>query len=255
MMAATDAIARFEAFWREFEPGANGPHIHPKDRADISDRDRELMQFDLLPIPVNGNLRTAEVLILMLNPGFGSRDAEWGTPATRQILRAGEMAALHQGDWSGDYPIFDLDPALVGSGGARFWGGEHDSPTGKFGHVITALAEAGTSFTAARRALANRVAIVQLVAYRSTSFSALQQRQRRDGPPQDRLESSTEALTLARALIAENRRLVIVPYGIDHWKTQEGIAPNLVVYPPGRRSAHFAPTSPGYGPFVRRMLT
>ena len=243
------AIARFEDFWRRMPLADAQPsgYVHPDDEEALTERDRACMQLKLLPLPVNGNLRSADVVILMLNPGFGERDGLWGTPSSRSERLDSESANVRQSRWNSDYPMFDLNPVLAGSGGAEYWAGPLGPMSGKLGHLAKALALPGdTHHIEIRRELSNRIAIVQLVAYRSTKFKDLQSGQRKSGPPQRRLESSKEALLLARTLVEEQGKLVIVPYGIQHWGFTTQVTKKLIVYRRGLRQAFFAPTSPGY---------
>lgn len=252
----SNAITRFEDFWREMPISNDGTSVlaHPQDEADLTERDRQCMQLDLLPLPANGNLRTADVVILMLNPGFGELDPHWGTPASRLERLAGERANLHQTRWTSDYPMFDLNPELAGSGGADYWAGPLGPMKGKLGHLARALANAGDHDHAGiRKELSNRIAVVQLVAYRSTAFKDLQSGQKKAGPPQHRLESSKEALLLAHGLVKEHRKLVLVPYGIQHWNFPAQVTKRLVVYKHGLRQAYFAPTSPGHHLIVETL--
>lgn len=249
----SEGISRFEEFWRRFDCAADAPYVHPDDSNSLTDRDRQHMQLNLLPLPVNGNLRSADLVILMLNPGFSDSDAKWGDASMRRSLVASERANLHQRNWPNDYPMFDLNPDFVGSGGANYWTGGLGRMKGKLGHLAHELASAeDLDHSSIRRELANRVAVVQLVAYRSTSFADLQSGQSKAGPPQSRLRSSLEAIRLARALVREGEKLVVVPYGTQHWGYPGPVMrERLVVYRRGLREAHIAPTSPGYEPALR----
>lgn len=251
----SEGILRFEEFWRRFDCEGSAQQVHPDDSDSLTERDRQQMQLGLLPLPVNGNLRSADLVFLMLNPGFSESDREWGDVFSRRSLVASETANLHQREWASDYPMFDLNPEFVGSGGANYWAGSLGRMKGKLGHLASALAAPDDGdHSSIRRELANRVAVVQLVAYRSTSFADLQGGQSRAGPPQLRLKSSLEALELARALVREGDKLVVIPYGIQHWGYLSPVSSeSLVVYKRGLREAHFAPTSAGYRPAIEKL--
>lgn len=245
----SDGISRFEDFWRTMDITMGPPYVHAEDKEQLTERDREIMKLDLLPLPVNGNLRTADVVVLMLNPGFSEKDQSWGDSSSREGLMASERASLYQRDWPNEYPLFDLNPAFAGSGGAEYWAGPLGLMKGKFGHVAQALAAPeDRSHSRIRCEIANRIAIVQLLAYRSTSFKDLQVKQPKNaGPPQRRFKSSQEALKLADSLVKEGKKLVVVPYGIQHWGYKGPVTEEkLVVYRRGLREAHIAPTSAGY---------
>lgn len=240
----SDGISQFENFWRRMEFSSGGPYVHPDDEKYLTARDREIMKLNLLPIPVNGNLRSADVVILLLNPGFGDADAEWSN--SYEIKLASEWATLHQRDWPTEYPLFDLNPALVDSGGAKYWAGPLGRMKGKLGHLAHALAaqkDHDHDHTHIRKELSNRIAVVQRVAYRSKSFRNL-----------PLLKSSEESFRLAKALITEGEKLVVIPYGIQHWGyANPKQTERLVVYNHGLRSAHIAPTSAGYHAVVERL--
>jgi hypothetical protein len=70
MSAATET---FIHFWRMFTPGS-APFVHPEDATSKFLSDFEL---SLLPVPFIGNLREAEAIVLMLNPGLDSADVDW----------------------------------------------------------------------------------------------------------------------------------------------------------------------------------
>lgn len=247
-------IEDFVTFWRRLE--AASPYVHPDDLEALTPRDKALMQFSLLPLPINGNLHEAEIVILMLNPGFSEGDLTWGSQAQRASMAQSLLANIRQAGWPDRYAMFDLNPSFVGSGGADYWvGNELDRPGGKFGHLVSALADGcSISKSEARRFVAFKIAVLQLVAYRATSFRDLQNGQQRYGPPQSRLASSGIARRLADFLIEEKQRLVVVPYGIQHWGFFSAESnSHLEVYRYGLREAHFAPSSPGFAPMLRRL--
>lgn len=252
----SDAITRFEEFWRRLPLTNTRPSewVHPADDEYLTERDRTYMQLDLLPLPVNGNLRNAKVVILMLNPGFGERDAAWGTPSSRSERLGSEIANLRQIHKSSDYPMHELNPILTGSGGARFWAGSLGKTGGKLRHLAKALAPPNDEdHIEIRKELSNHITVVQLVAYRSTKFSDLQGGQRKEGPPQHRLQSSKEALLLAQSLIEEQDKLVVVPYGIQHWGLETQVTSRLIVYRRGLRAANFTPISPGHHVILKTL--
>ena len=248
-------ISQFEDFWRQMKFAPGEPYVHPDDKIALTARDVQIMGLNLPPIPVNGNLRSSDVVILMLNPGYSDLDALRGNAFSKEIQLASEWANLHQRDWPNEYPMFDLNPDLVDSGGAEYWAGPLGRMKGKLGHLAHSLAAPEEhSHSHIRKELANRIAVVQLVAYRSTAFADLQTNQKKSGPPQLRLKSSEEARKLARALVEEGEKLVVIPYGIQHWGYAKPVqTERLVVYKRGLREAHIAPTSAGYHAVLERL--
>jgi len=106
---------------------AGGRHIdaEPKDfRAFVaSDRFGDFadtrLHLSLLPIPYGGNLRTAEIVILLLNPGFSFTDyyAETRVPAFRNRLER----TLAQDFGETEFPFLWLDPEYCWHSGFVWW--------------------------------------------------------------------------------------------------------------------------------------
>lgn len=135
----------------------------------------------LLPMPYLGNLRTAKVILLSLNPGIGAHDyfGEFQVPEYRDAL----YQNLRQ---QGNAPFPFLAPEHSWHGGAAYW-------LPRLRPVVKWVkASLGIDTTEAISLCASRLAVLELVPYHSSSFqlsdSAIQ-----------RLESSR----LARAVVFE----------------------------------------------------
>jgi hypothetical protein len=129
-------------------------------------KDRRL-HLSLLPFPYGGDLRAADIVVLLLNPGFGFTDyyAETRMPQCRRRLER----TLAQ-DFEGiDFPFIWLDLEYCWHGGFGYW-------EGKLREVITVIAKEkfGGNYLDALRDVSKRLACVELVPYHSSSFNAHQ---------------------------------------------------------------------------------
>lgn len=114
-------------------------------------------QLSLLPVPYTGNIYTASVYILMLNPGFSPLDlfAEETSMKYRQALVE---------SMNGKRPNYSFEPALGWTGGFAYW-------TSKlWGIIETVQRERGGSLQDALAVMAKKVAVLQLVPYHSAEF-------------------------------------------------------------------------------------
>jgi hypothetical protein len=222
--------------------GAGGRHIdaEPKDfRAFVaSDRFGDFadsrLHLSLLPIPYGGNLRTAEIFILLLNPGFSFTDyyAETCVPVFRNRLER----TLAQDFGQTEFPFLWLDPEYCWHSGFVWW-------ERKLRDVADCIAKARFNgrYLDALRDLARRVAHVELVPYHSPSFRAHRLI--------ENLPSVRAAREFARTglVTAANRgeKTIIVTRQVSAW----GLSPetrNLIAYEGGlRRGASLGPTTPG----------
>lgn len=128
------------------------------------------LHLDLLPIPFVGNLETATVFLLMLNPGFGPHDyfGEYQVSEYRAAL----LDNLRQ--TQGNSFLF-LDPKFSWHGGYGYW---HS----KLGKLIAEFANrTAISYGAARHFMQSKVVVLELAPYHSefpssrspTSFNAV----------------------------------------------------------------------------------
>jgi hypothetical protein len=120
------------------------------------------LHYGLLPVPFIGDLATADIFVLLLNPGLSAGDyfGEYEVPAFRQAL----LDNLQQAGTS-EYPFFYLNPAFGWHSGFQWWN------TKLAGVIDRAAARWGLSYAAARHRVANRLAAIELVPYHSARFS------------------------------------------------------------------------------------
>ena len=254
----SNAINRFETFWRKLD--LHSPHtqlIHPDDAPYMTAKTTEGLALHLLPLAVNGSLKRADVIILMLNSGFGDSDVLWETshPKEHQVMLASQRANLHQRHGSEDqYPFCDLNPLFRDHPGAAYWKGGANllikKPQAQ--KLASIAAELGSAWNASPetvyRKMSNRVAVVELLAYRSTKFkhTALFKK-----PP-----SCAEALKLVSTLVEENEKLIVIPRSVKKWgfSGPGDNTGNLIVYDRGQgTSASITTRSAGGQAILARL--
>ena len=250
-----DEIQQFELFWREMSSNAelqpDGLYVHPRDvpfvkRGTVGSPDE--LQLQVPPIPANGSIRHADVVLFMLNPNFDAeKDATWRkqNPAGAAVLDGCMVANLHQLQAPGDRAFYDVRSDLKDSPGANYW-----KTGGGFAEIAHALAnERGTSLDEAYDEISRRVVILQLVPYRSRTFG--HNNLIASAP------SSARAHALAHYLAEKTDKLLVVQRKIKAWGFDyPSTRPNVVVYP--TKLAISASLSfkggPGGLPILNRLL-
>jgi hypothetical protein len=219
------AVDDFTAFWRKFDITAPGPRVHPADMDSLDHARAQAagLQLQLLPLPVNGSLERASAVIVMLNSGFGASDAAWeanhpSEATEREASRARNILQSHTA--TDRYPFYDFNPRLADHPGAQYW-------RKKLGSVCREIAiQRRLALDAAREFVANRVAVVQRVAYASSDSTGV-------AKACGQLPSSMAAQSLVRGLIEEGKTLIIVVRGASALGLSRGDeAENLVVFDP-----------------------
>ena len=121
---------------------------------DFGKSDDKRLHLGLIPVPFIGDMLSASVYVLMLNPGFGPGDYfEYKVPSLRRAL----IANLRQERKLGAMPFVFLDPRFAWHGGFGYW-------DRKLKGVMEALAASkGMSLADARSTLGSNLAVVQLV--------------------------------------------------------------------------------------------
>ena len=162
------------------------------------------LHLDLIPVPFMGDLEKASVYVLMLNPGLSPRHYfEYRDARFRQAL----VANLRQKPVKGEMPFVSMDPQFAWHDGFSYW---HE----KLGEVIERIANRrGITFAEARKKLAAKLAVIQLVPYRSAKK-----------PSAGRLRSVKLVKDYVRDFVIKERckekgALVIMARGVSVWKT------------------------------------
>ena len=120
------------------------------------------LHLGLLPQPFCGDLRTASVYVLLLNPGLGPSDY-YGEYEVVEYRR-GLLATLKQRFPEDSIPFLFLDPQFSWHGGFGWW-------HGKLAGVIGNLAAMwSVSFAEARARLSRELASIELFPYHSGAF-------------------------------------------------------------------------------------
>lgn len=223
------AIDRFVQFWRELPLGET-PCVHPQD-ADVVRAGApgpSQLQLDVVPIPVNGCLLTADIILLEANPNFDAeQEAAWARahPTADSLLQAARLRSLRQDHSQDDYPFYDLDPRLATTGGAAYW-----RSGSKFGDAIAVLQAAWVATgDQVLRELSWRVAVLQMVPYRSRTFNHAQMA--------ERCASGREVRQLVHALSQDPDKLVICQRRVAQWGFSfPSTRPNVITYDPRREA-------------------
>lgn len=244
-------------FWRRCEL-ASAPFAHPEDLPILRQKDgrfidAEPVSFDsfiagprfgdfddhrlhlsLLPVPYGGNLSRAEIVILLLNPGFSYTDywAETNMPAFRQRRKD----TLRQSFKGIEFPFLGLDPQFCWHSGFEWW-------EKKLRAVITDIADKefkGRYFEALRD-FSQKVACVELIPYHSSSFRA---HALTDQLPSAKMVRKFVRETLVPAANAGKRTLIVTRQA-EAWGLPSGTK-NVVIYKGGEtRGASLSPNSRG----------
>ncbi len=215
------ATESFIGYWSQFKPIAS-PFVHPDDVGSSCLRDFEL---SLLPIPYFGDLREAEAIILMLNPGLDPEDFTWEKdPEFRSALNQNLLQSFS----IDSFPNFYLHPEFQQHPGAGYWSksrrikGKRDPK--KLQSVIHALANRDkVSLADAQAHVARKVAVVQLAPYHSHKLT------RRNALAT--LPSAIRSRDFVHGLLCEKSKLVIAVRSASEWGFAEPLnTDHLVVY-------------------------
>lgn len=193
------------------------------DDHDFGAQNDDKLHLDLLPIPFIGNLKSASVFLLMLNPGLGPHDyfSEYKIPEYRTAL----VANIHQKELNS---FLFLDPIFSWHGGYEYWHSKLHQLIKQFGETQ----EPAISYGNARRFFQQEIAVVELVPYRSISFSL-----------SDKVIESLNSARLAREFVKEQAEtkdcLVVVTRSVKQWNLPE--RDNIVCFNSQQaRSAHLS---------------
>lgn len=117
----------------------------------------------LVPLPYVGNLETAKIFLLMLNPGFHPGDyfAEYNVTGFREEV----IRNLYQENLNKEYPFLFLNPQFAWHPGFSYW-------YGKFYSVVKAIEKANDiTHHQALSLLSQNLACLELIPYHSKSYS------------------------------------------------------------------------------------
>jgi len=173
-------------FWREC-PLDKPPYIHPEDLPILREKARWLdandpltfehylqsnrfgspddnrLHLSLFPVPYIGDLDTAEIFILLLNPGFEYSDF-WADNENAPFRKRIQQN-LRQDFSDTDFPFLKLDPHFCWHSGFMWW-------EGKLRDIAQKIArdKFDKSYLSALRDLSTKIACIELIPYHSRSF-------------------------------------------------------------------------------------
>jgi len=196
--------------------------------------------LSVIPIPFMGNLRHADIVILLLNPGFGFGDYYAETHSVSYRLRLKQN--LIQRFDEIEFPFVCLDPEFCWHPGFGWW-------EGKLRELIMRIAREkyDSDYRRALKDIANRIAAIEMVPYHSASFSAWLLLNKL---PSVRMAKLYDREVLGRAADMDEKRIVVTRRGPD-WGLTE--SENVVVYKGAEtRGASLGPRSRGGSAILRR---
>jgi hypothetical protein len=184
--------------------------------------DDKCLHLSLLPTPFSGNIEKADIVVLLLNPGFSFSDyyAEYRMPGFQERLQ--KMIAQDFGGSS--FPFIWLGPEICWHGGFHWW-----EP--KLREVVSLIAKKrfGGRYLDALSHLSHRLACVELVPYHSPSFEA--HRLVKHLPSVQAAKGFVQGSLLNAAKNGE--KTIIVTRQADEWGL-EPLRPFVVVYGVGQ---------------------
>jgi hypothetical protein len=121
-----------------------------------------MLHLGLIPVPFVGNLQSAKVFILMLNPGFSEVDYYSETHCSD--FRSALVDSLRQRIHPNDFPMISLNPRFAWTGGYRYWSAKLDKV------LMAACKHRRFSWTDALRFVSRNLACIELYPYHSRSF-------------------------------------------------------------------------------------
>lgn len=127
-------------------------------------RKKSRLQAHLIPQPYVGDIRKADIVFCLLNPGFDFSNYISELPGTE--FRRMKIANLHQEIDGFRYPFFEIDPVLAETGAFRWW-------WPKFEKMAEGLVADGREFGDAVETLARRVCCIEILPYHSKDGRAL----------------------------------------------------------------------------------
>lgn len=167
--------------WSDVTPAGLPPHVLPGDEG-ILERDYSCassihqyeaeieedrispkrLQLGLAPVPYSGNLRSARVFILMLNPGFIPLDIH--AEQVDSHFRSGCWNSLHQRFAPDECPNPFFDPKNIWTGGASYWIRKLD------GVIKEVMENRGLGYADTLREFSRSMAFIEFFPYHSRSF-------------------------------------------------------------------------------------
>jgi hypothetical protein len=198
------------------------------------------LHLGLLPIPFAGNLETASIFILMLNPGLSAGDYF----AEQKVMefRNAHIRSLRQENADDEFPFIFLNPAFAWHPGFGYW-------QKKFHNVIDEIRKQyGISYQNAMSILSKKLACLELLPYHSKSFgvgSLLNQL-----PSVKVMRNYVQDVVVPKVMA--DKAIAIATRQVKMWQLPEHR--NIVVYEGGEtRSAHLTISSRGGQAIAKKL--
>ncbi|MBU4399332.1 MAG: hypothetical protein KKE86_08360, partial [Planctomycetes bacterium] len=161
------------------------------------------LHLDLLPMPFVGNVESASVFLLMLNPGFGPTDyfGEYQVPKYRSAL----IDNLHQANGT---EFLSLDPKFSWHGGFNYWHTKLRNLIAVFSH------QCSLPYSQGLRLFRSNIAAIELIPYHSENFAL-------PGRIRDKLPSVCLARDFTHDILKPRARsgdcLIVVTRAVKQW--------------------------------------
>jgi hypothetical protein len=213
------------------------------------DPDDRQFHLSLLPIPFLGDIKNADIFILLLNPGF--RPLAYFEQDMDDGVRKRLRRTLRQ-DFAGvEYPFRALDPEVSWTGGGRWWWTKLEALAREYAKL-----RYNNDVRRAVREMAKRIAALQLVPYHSRNFVG-SSRLFRELP-------STQAVVgfargeLKNRVIAGDATVIVTrqgdAWGLEEFRPRSRTGRGIVIYSgPECRGASLGPETRG-GRAIRRAF-
>jgi hypothetical protein len=208
---------------------------------DFGRKNDKRFHLGLYPVPFSGNIASADVFILMLNPGFIYLD--YFAQESSRNFRKHSLDKLRFTMPKGPFPLHSMNPEFAWMSGSEYWRGKFDS-------IVRLMMERrAKTYTDALSILAKRIAILQLYPYHSTSFHLPRS-------VASQLKSPKLMIDFVQQVLLPEARsgqlLLIVARKARRWGLKQ--SKNIVVYTGSEaRSASFSKRSRG-GKAITRHL-
>lgn len=245
-------------YWREVDKQKYGTYCHPKDNALINTinvntkfnnyndfiSDTAFPEFDvhshhlnLIPAPYLGDIRNAEIFILMLNPGFGFSSYY---EIDQLDLNSVMINNLKQENL-GEYPLWFLKPQFLWTDGGSYW-------LTKFKGCMDQVAtKQGKTAAEMLKVFSQKIAIVEYFPYCSASFKK---------PPKEFPSSKMVVEFVQRTLVPKatnNEICIIATRQSTKWDLPQHR--NIIIYEGKQcQSASLSPQSPGGGKLIEFIM-
>ena len=195
------------------------------------------LHIGLKPVPFIGNLKTASIYILTLNPGLNPSDYIQDETSEFKELHANNLNQKG----NEDYPFYLLNPRLCSHAGYNYW-------TKKLKAVIEKIKNGDkVSWLEAQKKLSKKIAVLELIPYHSKIF-------RLDDKIINQLSSVRDIKNYAKDKIVakarDNKCLLIIIRSSKRWdiKPEE----NIIVYSnPEARRGSLGENSKGYKEIIK----